>query len=448
MADETSNPVISVRVAGRVRRLATSKQWRSAIANGELTRTTPVLLDRGPERQIKAVAGEIEELSDLFDELVGPAAPPPPPPPPPPSPPPPPPADDGYAAAAPAADPPRSSDRRPWDPPADQPPPPASPEVEEEAFEPVAETREPPAPMPPASSGGSKAPIFIGGGLLLVAVFGFMLANNGGNSGSSADSADMPMAEDSKYSERFWAPRELLVRASKSTSATVSGRLSRGDQVFATPAVGGWVELSTGGFIRADELLTAPPPELDRSTADDYFTVEAVDALDAPNTGGETAAYIEKMKKVSVLGTVNRDYAELVTESGKVAYLPWQSLGGVGGKGRSAWIVIENRCSTTKNIAFSLVVDGRRSDITGYWTFAPGFYGPLEYKNAPGQRIYVNSVYNYFADLGDNFFTLDANAVRQVGDDKVNVNGQSVEMKRLVPEYTSDGAYQVTFCNK
>lgn len=431
MTEEGRNPVISVKAAGRMRRLATPKQWRSAIANGELTRVTPVTLERGPGRHAQMEAGEIKELSALFDELVGPvSAPPPPSAPPAPPPPPSPPLPvsgliDDEAPAAPA--------------------PTVAVEEEEQT-----ETFEEPAyfadPTPTVITDGSKTPLLIGGTLVLLLVVGFVLSNRSGDSAASDAAEEAMLPADSQYSQRFWAPRDLPIRASRSDAALESGQLARGDQVLTTPPADGWVQLANGGFVRVDDLLTTAPPQIDRSTGNDYFTVEPVDVLDAPNTGASSIMLIDKMERVKVIGTVNSAFAEILTDTGKVGYVNWESFGGIGGKGRSAWIAVNNRCNTTKNVAFSLTVNGVRTAHVGYWTFAPGFNSALEYSKSSGQRIYVDSVFNFFADLGDDFHFQGNHTVVQEGDDKVRVNGKLVEMKRMVAELTPDDAYQITFC--
>lgn len=101
MVEERDGPVIIAKVAGRQRRLVTSKQWRAAITGLEISRETEVLYDNGKGQQVALPAEECPELAAIFDELIGPKqvmsppparalAPPPPssPPPPPSSPPP------------------------------------------------------------------------------------------------------------------------------------------------------------------------------------------------------------------------------------------------------------------------------------------------------------------------------------------------------------------------
>jgi hypothetical protein len=440
MIDEERNPVVSVKVAGRMRRLATPKQWRSAIANGELARDTPVTLERGLGRQAQMAAGDVEELFVLFDELIGPAVAPPPPLP---LPPPPPSLQPSPATPSPL---PTSPERLGSEGTAMPPPVPPSAAAEDELEEDASEEYYPSDPEPPVTNDIHKAGRLIGAGLVLLVAIGFVLSNRSEHSAASDEAEGAMIAAGSQYSERFYASRDLPTRASPSESARESGQISRGEQVLTTPPVDGWVELANGGFVRFADLLTSRPPEIDLSTREDYFTIEPAEVLDAPDAGASSFTSINKMTRVSVVGTVNENFAEIVSESGQVGYVNWESFGGIGGKGRSAWVAVNNRCGSSKHIAFSFTVDGTRSSHSGYWTFPSSYNGAIEYGDLPGDRIYVDSVFNFFADLGDDFPLRGSATVFQEGDDKVRVNGRLVEMKRMVPELTPDGAYQVTFC--
>lgn len=65
-------PAITASIGGKQRRLTLARQWRRAIENGELDRTTPVHYEPGPGRGSMIEAGGCPELMPLFDEIKGP----------------------------------------------------------------------------------------------------------------------------------------------------------------------------------------------------------------------------------------------------------------------------------------------------------------------------------------------------------------------------------------
>lgn len=434
MADSGPTPVISIKVAGRLRRLAAPKHWRAAVTKGELARDTIVRLERGPGRETELPAGEIEELADLFDELLGPAPekelppPPPSPPPPPPSPPPAPP------RAAPA----------PQRPDPTLPPPAVIPQSD--APEVTTSTEPEPEPEPLTGGGSSKLPILIPVGVLaLVSIYA--LVSLGSGEEAAEEAIEMPADEYvDGYEESLFAPKNVSIYASARNSSVTTGTLTRGQQVAARDAGQGWLELANGGFVRRADLSSTQPPELDGSTFEEYRTIEPTPILAQPKSDAQQIDFLDTFALVEILGTVNGGFGELITANGRVGYVDWEALGGEGGKGRTAYMTVNNRCSTTKNIAFSFVINGRRVNGTGFWSLRPGFNGPIEYGDKPGQKIYVNSVYNYYADLGDDMNQQRNSNVYGVGDDQVSVDGRTIPMVRAAPELTPDGGYQVTFC--
>lgn len=64
-------PAITASIGGKQRRLTLTRQWRRAIENGELDRSTPVHYEPGPDRGSIIEAGGCPELAALFDEIKG-----------------------------------------------------------------------------------------------------------------------------------------------------------------------------------------------------------------------------------------------------------------------------------------------------------------------------------------------------------------------------------------
>lgn len=427
MSESDALPIITVRIGDRQRRLSTAKQWRLAIVNHDLTRDTPIQHELGGRRN-ELVAGQCAELMPVFDELLGPLA---------------------------------------VEPPPQVNPPPAAPEglvpdeveleaeTEEDEFE--VEDSEELQPVDPESeierpkpSVGFWTPqkVAVGVGAALFLYWW------GGGEAERPTATSTPVAQSSSVaplpavqSIRFFARRNLPILAGPMAGGAVLGTLSRGDEVQGVfEGTGSWVRLTsgTGGYVPSDALQESAPPALDRSTAEEYFALESAPIFSAPSDGSTEVGTLRAGSKIRIAGTVNGEFAEFVRHDKSIGYVRWNVFGGVGGKGRRAWLEISNRCSTVKNLALSLVIDGQRLNGNTFWSFAPGKTDSINFEGEV--RIEVDSVDLYYRDLGDTFDIDPEGRLVGQGIDQVYVKGELKEMKRLVPVATEDGAYRVTFC--
>jgi hypothetical protein len=435
MSDTGAIPIITARIGDRQRRLSTPKQWRLAIHNGDLTRESPIQYELGL-RQEEMLAGDCPELTALFDELLGPVQSVPtisPPPPPPPPAPPPTPSSEISTEPDDEADDEEEFEQEQVasDQDEDQP---------EQAYNPVT----------PSVSEGFWTPKTIG--IAVIAVFAILVwaSRSTSNSGPPADPSTEQAASAAPAEEqgsRFYTRRTMQISASPHDGAPSAGKLGRGQEVFGVyDSTAGWVRLTGGssGYVPASALQDSAPPPLDGTAADDYFALEPAPILSAPTYGSTELGTLAAGAKVSVFGTVNNEFAEYAMDDGSIGYVRWDVFGGVGGKGRRAWLEVSNRCDTYKNLSFSLVVDGERINYSTYWSFPPGMTDSINFENGP--RIEVDSAELYYRDLGEGFHLEPFVTVVGVGVDQVRVNGELKEMKRLVPVATDEGAYRVTFC--
>lgn len=455
MAD--GNPVIVAKVGGKQRRLATPRQWRAAIANGEIARDTEIVFEQSRSRLAAMPAGDCPELIALFDEILGPVAIASPPPPvalePPPVHVPP----EDRVSTVPVA-------------PVRQ----VALDVEiESATSPEREhtnTSEAGDALPSSNleaieenpiddQGGSGKPGgkegLLVGGFLAFALVSVLIAVNIGNSSGTEhesppvdDAAIEGAAEEAAVtgSDRYYTYLATPVRMQPSDDSPELRSLARGQEISGMAAsVPGWIQVDGGGYVRADMVQGSPPPSLDASTADDYFTVEKTAIHAGPGYDTAEIGSLDSQEKIAVLGTVNGDFAEVDRDGSAVGYVPWASFGGVGGSGRRAGLKFRNNCSVTKNVALSLVIDGQRVNGSGYWTLYPGWDDYITYDDKPGP-VYVDSTDNYWLDLGDEFHGKATDEVRGNGKDQVFVNGDLKEMQRIVVQAESDGSYVALLC--
>lgn len=70
MSTEAGRAVVTARIAGRPRRLATERQWRAAVANGDLAPETLVQYEGPTGVSVTSPAREVPELEPLFAALV------------------------------------------------------------------------------------------------------------------------------------------------------------------------------------------------------------------------------------------------------------------------------------------------------------------------------------------------------------------------------------------
>lgn len=430
MSDSGAIPIITARIGDRQRRLSTPKQWRLAIHNGDLTRESIIQYELGLRHE-EMVAGDCTELTELFDELLGPvesAPPAPPPPPPPPTPT--------------STNPVEPDDEVESD---EQPEEPAEPEIDEVEQEQQSRAL-PPVPV----NQGFWNPVTIGIAVVLAFAVLFWISRGSDTSTTPPDPSTEQAASVAPVEEqgtRFYTRLALQIYSSPFEGAPSVGNLGRGQEIYGVyDKTAGWVRLTGGasGYVPSSALQESAPPPLDGTTADDYFALESTQILSAPTYGSPEFGTLATGTKVVVLGTVNKEFAEFARDDGSIGYVRWDVFGGVGGKGRRAWLEVSNRCDTYKNLAFSLVIDGQRINYDEYWPFEPGLTKPISYQNGP--RIEVDSAELYYRDLGDDFHLEPFVTLVGVGVDQVRVNGELKEMKRLVPVATDYGSYLITFC--
>lgn len=220
MVDDERNIIITATVGGRRRRLATRKQWRTAIANNDITRDTQVDYEPGPGSKSTIAAGDIPELDAFFEELHGPreVTPPPPPPPPPPS----------VALTSPR--PPTS--KRAKSKPAAKKVPEAPTEFEDGT---------------PSSYSDSTSKVIGVGCAVLVAVILFAVIVN-----RLLDIATSPRAEPEPT--HVVTASSLNCRAEPSTQSAVVMGFMRGEQIVSEGERNGWIKSQNGCWVSADHV--------------------------------------------------------------------------------------------------------------------------------------------------------------------------------------------------
>ncbi len=330
--------------------------------------------------------------------------------------------------------------------------------VREDRHEPSRVQPEEPIHAPPPKNKGRWVPVGIA--VAIVGIGFFAMSQMGDDEGggfvpqddafggltNNHDAAQEVAAESGDPS---FARRNVALFDSPSDGAGEIGALSRGDYVEVVSVDGApdWARIAgRQAYVQRSALAQDNLPSLDSSTADDYFTLEPATVHSAPDYGSAVTDTIPVSTLTTVSGTVGGDFAEVPLDDGGVGYVPWIHFGGVGGEGRRAELRVVNRCNVTKNIAFSLVVNGQRMNGNGAWTFAPGHDNAIAFSDRR-DAIIVNGSELYYADIGDNWHRGPERPVRGVGVDQVRVGDDLREMSRVVPQIDSSGNYRISFCD-
>jgi len=339
-----SDVVITAKIGGRQLRLSTPKQWRAAIANQDIGRDSAIRYEPGLGRQADMLAGECPELIPLFDEILGPIAgeagpasvPLPPP--------------SALPEPAPVASPSVPS-AQPSDFPADLPakvqsigvdPSESDDEIGEKR---VPETSEPEWSSSPTGEGtGAKVVLTI---IALVLLLAIVRCSTDGSSSptpvateavASEATSEAPVDDPSTW-QTMYGVSPLNVRSEPNGTAKLVASLPRSTELVGVIVQGGrdnstnWFLIKkgphTGRYVSAVNLSDSAPPDIDASTAGDYYVLYDEAPLVSPNSSSTTISDPKQKfranQKVKTNGTIGA-YAEVGLNRGGVGYLPTADL--------------------------------------------------------------------------------------------------------------------------
>lgn len=418
MSSNADFPAVIANIAGKPLRLVTTKQWRSVIRNKQIERDTVITYEAGEARSEALPAGQCELLVPIFEEILGPE--------PEPVAPPPAPVPEPEPEPGPTKSPERDPERKAQ--PKTTPPIELVPEPEPEP-NPAPPSPPPPEPPPPGN------PWKIPGLIAIVVVVSMFLAFM----------FDLSRSNDS----RFYAKSNITVRSGASASSIELGQLTRNDDVAGVVSEDNpnWIRIVegqyTGGFVSRKYVSEERRDPLRSDLFDEYITVNASFVYPRPNTNSASVETLPKFSRVYVTGSYTNDFAEVVRNdlSEPIGYVPWAAFGGENAQSRGRPLRVRNRCRTTRNIAFSVEVDGVRKN-GDYWVLRGGHDNYISLK--PGAPMNVTSSHIFYEDLGSSFHTKRSRAVSASGKDHVNVNGQRRKMTLVAPDMNYN-EYIVTF---
>ncbi|MEL7686802.1 hypothetical protein AAG596_07885 [Citromicrobium bathyomarinum] len=467
MSDYEGYPVVTAQVGGRRRRLSQDRQWRAAIHDRSIDRDTLIEYEDAPGHITEMPARDCSALVPLLDEILGPE----------PEPVPEPVAEDEAEQSQEDAPPPTepekpildysdafgltAAEKAPQSAEAgtaaanttSQTPPSHHAAAGTEGGRPAAPARTGNAGSP--DDGGNRKVVFAGLALLAVVFVGWIISLSGEE--SDYDSTDYyaedasEMMEDSAepalpLGTTYYAKTQANYR--NAPEGASEGTMPRGMEFNAVTASSNseWLQITrgpfAGRFIKASTVSTDRPPDLDTSTADDFYVIRQTSVYSSPNRYSQVVEELPFPTKVTIAGSVGGGFAEALIDGLPVGYVEWDDLGGEGGRGPRRWFRIVNDCGKTVNAVFNIQENGTYNGFDGYWTFAPNASRELVYTGYG--RVYTDSVFNYWLNIGDDIGPY--TNVRDINGDTASVGGKTMGMKRIVPLAVSDDEYVLRLC--
>ena len=474
---------IIAKVGGRQRRLSTPKQWRAAIANDDIARDTPITYEPGSGQQTEMLAGGCPDLIPLFAEILGPGdtalaphseqpasdelA-----------------AEDAYLAldpaalsspeAAPQADPEATYDYQPEDEPKDEP----ETEFEDDVVFSGDETGAAQQSIPATNSNAGLGKVIFGIFLTLLLVGLLAKCADNGATSTNADVVQLPSAsmaasdaaaniDDPSTWQTMYGVNPLNIRISPSGTSRLITTLPRATELTGVIVPGGndkatnWFLIKqgpqTGRYVSAVNLSSTAPPEIDATSAGDYYVIDDADPL---MTAAEGSSTIDDSKqkfhagqKVKTNGTIG-SYAEVGLNQGGVGYLPVSNLSttkplpldgtGEGGDEAQATIAITNRCQSRLKIGIYYHADGQWHDNGNMtWIWRPETTSHPSVTSSDEQRIRTDRGEIYiviFERDGTSYYNGES------GDSRITYGGRSVQANEYNADRNSEGSYQVSVC--